>query len=101
MHHDFTVDFEKLDQIAADLRDEVCMDDWNDVVDMVHGVQELDKIKPQDQTQEMEDRLNTWLKFIMHICNHFQIYDEPDPEGPLLLAGCCVLLSKTHRNTFF
>ena len=76
MHDTFTVDFEELDKIAVEIHDEVCLDDWDYVVDMVHGVQELSK----DQTEDTEDRLNAWLKYIMHICNHMQIEPEPEDE---------------------
>ena len=76
MHDLFTVDFGKLDKLAAEIHDVVYLEDWDGVVDMVHGVQELSK----DQTEDTEDRLNAWLKYIMHICNHMQIKPEPEDE---------------------
>ena len=83
----FLVNFEELDKIAANIYDEVCAEDWDDVVKVVHGVDELNKT---DMIENSQDRVNAYLTYIIHNCNYFQVQDEPDPEGPLMLA---VLLS--------
>ena len=83
----FLVNFEELDKIAANIYDEVCAEDWDNVVKVVHGVDELNRT---DKIENSQDRVNAYLTYIIHNCNYFQVQDEPDPEGPLMLA---VLLS--------
>ena len=86
--HDFDINFKELDEIAANLRDEVFMQDWDNVVSMVHGIRELSE--QEENQEENQDRINKYLQYIIHVCNHYMIVPEPDPEGPLF-AGCLLL----------